>query len=61
MSGTTLSLIMEMVPRHLPAGVQLFCSEPIDELEEFRYIPDHDIIALESEIAEIEKKREDVF
>ena len=48
---------MDIAPRYLPAGVQLSFTEEDPELDEFRYVPDHEIEALEAEIEALEQKK----
>ena len=52
---------MDIAPRYLPAGVQLSFSEEDPELDEFRYVPDHEIEALEAEIEALEQKKLEIW
>lgn len=57
MPNTLLELVLDMVTRHLPAGVDLSLTEPDEELIEFKFIPDGDIKALKGAIHELDNPR----
>ncbi|XP_067938624.1 small ribosomal subunit protein uS10m-like [Watersipora subatra] len=50
MANNITSLLLDMVTRHLPPGVELSLTEPSEELNEFKYVPDADIKALQNEL-----------
>lgn len=51
-----ISLMVDMATRHLPAGVELTVGEPDEELIEFMYVPDADLIALKKELEDVENQ-----
>ncbi|XP_074662284.1 large ribosomal subunit protein mL48-like [Tubulanus polymorphus] len=56
---TKLPLAIEIMQQNLPAGVELSIKWPDVMEEEFRYIPDKEILDLQEQLAEIDQIRED--
>lgn len=52
-----MSLVVDMITRHIPAGVELSLSEPDGDLMEFRYVPDGDIKALQEAVYDLDNPR----
>ena len=57
MPNNILSLILDMATRHIPAGVELTLTEPSDAINEFKYVPDGDVKALEEALYDLDNPR----
>jgi large subunit ribosomal protein L48 len=59
LKSTLAPTLFEVLQLNTPAGIQVSVKPPTPEEEEFRYVPDLTLLELKSQIAELEKAKED--
>ncbi|XP_064600123.1 large ribosomal subunit protein mL48-like [Liolophura sinensis] len=59
LSSTSLPVFLEIARANMPEGIKLTIKEPCEEEEEFRYIPDKELIQLHEQLDALAQARED--
>jgi len=59
LSSTTAPVFIQVLQANMPAGVQMTIKPVDEEEEEFRYVPDLTLMELQTQIAQLDKLKED--